>query len=201
MLDFGKEQRRYHTFAKHLHPVGFAHNMRPKSVEMLFQNIGLIHIRNATVLEVGCGQGYLVNHFLFAKAKHVIGTEIKQQILDTIPMEAFSIYSQKQSVQFKLEKFEDTNMDIKVDIISIFIGNLKIVKKGIEMFENNRHLKILAFMVPIRDFKSTRMQLDVLCERNNWTLSEFPIHLSISGEQRRAIVLKKFVPIIDLSNE
>lgn len=200
MLDFGKEQRRYHGFAKHLHPVGFAHNMRPKSVETLFRSIGFINIRNATVLEIGCGQGYLVNHFLFAKAKHVIGTEIKQQILDTIPMGAFSIYSPKQTVQFKLEKFEDTNPNMRVDIVSIFIGNLMIIKKGLEMFENNRYVKILAFMVPIRDFKSTRMNLDVLCERNNWSLTEFPIHLSVSGEQRRAIVLKKYVPVIDLSN-
>lgn len=200
MLDFGKEQRRYHIFAKHLHPVGFAHNMRPKSVETLFRSIGFINIRNAKVLEVGCGQGYLVNHFLFAKAKHVIGTEINQQILDTIPMGAFSIYSPKQTVQFKIETFEDTDPNMRVDIVSIFIGNLRIIKKGIEMFENNRYVKILAFMVPVREFKPTRMHLDVLCEKNNWSLIEFPIHLSVSGEQRRTIVLKKYVPVIDLSN-
>ena len=129
MLDFGKEQRRYHEFAKYLHPVGFAHHMRPKSVEMLFRSIGFINIRNANVLEVGCGQGYLVNHFLFAKAKHVIGTEIKQQILDTIPEGAFSMYLPKQTVQFKIETFEDTDPNMRVDIVSIFIGNLRIINK------------------------------------------------------------------------
>ena len=201
MFDFNNEQRRYYNMAKHLHPVGFAHNMRPKSVDTLFRAIGFIRIKHAKVLEVGCGQGYLVNHFLYAKAKHVIGTEIDPQILATIPREAYNVYDPaKQTVEFKIQDFRNISPQINVDIITIFIGNLEIVQNAIELFRRNRYVKVLAFMVPTRGFSSTKQQLVELCETLHWSLNEFKIHLSGSGEQRRTIVLKKPVTTVDLSH-
>ena len=38
--------------------------MRPKSIENVMNHIGYDKIDGATILEIGCGQGYLVNHFL-----------------------------------------------------------------------------------------------------------------------------------------
>jgi len=200
MFNFTSEQRRYHNMAKHLHPVGFAHHMRPKSIDTLFRAIGFIRIKNATVLEVGCGQGYLVNHFLYAKAKHVIGTEIDSQILSTIPRQAYDVYDPiKQKVEFKIQDFRDIAPQIRVDIITIFIGNLQIVQNAIDLFRRNRHVKVLAFMIPTRDFSPTKQSLVDLCNTLNWSLTEFNIHLSGSGEQRRAIVLKKPVITVDLT--
>ena len=200
MFDFTSEQRRYHNMAKHLHPVGFAHHMRPKSIDTLFRAIGFIRIKNATVLEVGCGQGYLVNHFLYAKAKHVIGTEIDSQILSTIPRQAYDVYDPiKQKVEFKIQDFRDIAPQIRVDIITIFIGNLQIVQNAIDLFRRNRHVKVLAFMIPTRDFSPTKQLLVDLCNTLNWSFTEFNIHLSGSGEQRRAIVLKKPVITVDLT--
>ena len=200
MFDFRSEQRRYHNMAKHLHPVGFAHHMRPKSIDTLFRAIGFIRIKHATVLEVGCGQGYLVNHFLYAKAKHVIGTEIDSQILSTIPRQAYDVYDPiKQKVEFKIQDFRDIAPQIRVDIITIFIGNLQIVQNAIDLFRRNRHVKVLAFMIPTREFSPTKQLLVDLCNTLNWSLTEFNIHLSGSGEQRRAIVLKKPVITVDLT--
>jgi len=197
MNSIKEEQKRYKSFV-FTDPVGFAHNMRPSSISTLFDNIGYERIKKATVLEVGCGQGFLVNHFLNAKAKQVIGTEIDQQILDTIPIQAYSVYPDR-SYQFKIESFENTNENINVDIITIFIGNLEIVKKSIRMFENNRHIKTLAFMVPTRGFKTTLNNINELIERYNWSKEEFSISLSGSGERRKTIVLKKHIEIIDLT--
>ena len=201
MFDFNCEQRRYHNMAKHLHPVGFAHHMRPISIDTLFRAIGFIRIRHAKVLEVGCGQGYLVNHFLYAKARHVIGTEIDPQILATIPIQAYDVYDPtKQTVQFKIEDFRNIRPQINVDIITIFIGNLQIVQNAIELFRQNQYVKVLAFMIPTRGFTETKERLESLCETLNWSFTEFSIQLSGSGEQRRTIVLKKPVTLIDLSS-
>jgi SAM-dependent methyltransferase len=200
MFDFASEQRRYHAMAKHLHPIGFAHHMRPGSIETLFRAIGFVHIKNARVLEVGCGQGYLVNHFLYAKAKHVIGTEVDPQILSTVPKQAYDVYNPaKQTVEFKVEDFTNTDVSMNVDIITIFIGILPIVQKAINMFLNNRHVKVLAFMVPSRGFAETQEELDALCEEHGWRSTDFSISLSGSGERRKTIVLKKPVTMIDLT--
>ena len=146
-------------------------------------------------------KGYLVNHFLYAKAKHVIGTEIDPQILTTIPREAYNVYDPaKQKVEFKLEDFRNVSPQINVDIITIFIGNLEIVQNAIELFRTNRYVKVLAFMVPTRGFSSTKQHLEELCDTLNWSFDEIKIHLSRSGEQRRTIVLKKPVTVVDLSH-
>jgi SAM-dependent methyltransferase len=203
-LDFRKEQQRYYHFAKHLFPVGFAHYMRPKSIEELFRAIGLTRIKRSKVLEVGCGQGYLVNHFLYAGAQHVIGTEIDPQILMTIPKQAYALYEPgtsrrkyKQTVEFKLQPFEQTDPHIQVDIITIFIGNKAIVEKAIHMFRDNTYIKVLAFMVPTRNFN--KEELIMWCDMYRWNKTEFSIALSGSGEQRRTIVLKKSTHIEDLT--
>lgn len=203
-LDFRKEQQRYYHFAKHLIPVGFAHYMRPKSIEDLFRAIGLTRIKRSKVLEVGCGQGYLVNHFLYAGAQHVIGTEIDPQILMTIPKQAYTVYEPgtsrrkyKQTVEFKLQPFEQTDPHIQVDIITIFIGNIAIVEKAIHMFRNNTYIKVLAFMVPTRNFN--KEEFTNWCDMYRWNKTEFSIALSGSGEQRRTIVLKKPTHVEDLT--
>jgi 2-polyprenyl-3-methyl-5-hydroxy-6-metoxy-1,4-benzoquinol methylase len=197
MNPINEEQKRYKSFV-FTDPVGFAHNMRPSSITTLFEMIDYERIKKAKVLEVGCGQGFLVNHFLNAKAKHVIGTEIEQQILDTIPIQAYNVYPRR-SYEFKMESIENTDENINVDIITIFIGNLEIVKKAIRMFENNKHIKTLAFMVPTRGFKPTLNSLDELIQTHNWLKEEFSVSLSGSGERRKTIVLKKTIEMIDLT--
>ena len=197
MNPINEEQKRYKSFV-FTDPVGFAHNMRPSSITTLFEMIDYERIKKAKVLEVGCGQGFLVNHFLNAKVKHVIGTEIDQQILDTIPIRAYSVYPRR-SYEFKMESFENTDENINVDIITIFIGNLEIVKKAIRMFEHNKHIKTLVFMVPTRGFKHTLNSLNELVETHNWLKEEFSISLSGSGERRKTIVLKKTIEMIDLT--
>jgi len=189
-----EEQNRYKHYARHLHPVGIAHNMRPKSVETLLEKMGREEIRNATVLDIGCGQGYLVSHFLNAGASHVVGTDITQQIRDTIPMAAYQDYmSQGKRVEFRLEDFKDMNSDHykNYKIISMFIGINALVKKLILLFRDHYTVKIIGFMIPTRGFKTLYAQINQLCEIFQWEKHEFPIHLANSGEQRRAMVLRK----------
>lgn len=196
--DYRTEQQRYYSFAKHLHPVGIAHHMRPKSIERLMRAIGHRWIQRAKVLEIGCGQGYLVNHFLYTGARHVIGTEIDEQILTTIPLAAYQIYqNEDKQMEFHIEDFENIGRSEyrtkyeDVQIVSMFIGNKRLVRKLFYFFYIFNNLHTIAFMVPTRDFSDTRDVIMQYIRLGNWKLEEFTLQLSGSGEQRRAMVIKK----------
>lgn len=196
--DYRAEQQRYQRFAKHLHPVGIAHHMRPKSVELLMNAIGHSRIEQAKVLEIGCGQGYLVNHFLYAGAKHVIGTEIDEQILMTIPLAAYQTYQgENKQMEFHIEDFDNIGQNeydqkySDVQIVSMFIGNDKLVRKLFTFFFLFNRLRTIAFMIPTRGFSETRRVIMQYVDIENWVVEEFSLQLSISGEQRRVMVVKK----------
>ena len=204
-MDFRNEQNRFHLFAKHLHPVGITHNMRPKSIERLFYNIGVESIKDATVLDIGCGQGFLVNHFLYAGAKKVVGTDITEQILTTIPLDAYNLHiANGKKVEFRLEDFEHEKKHLygNYKIITLFIGILKLVQKLVQLFRDEPGIHVIAFMMPTRNFRETHTIIEQLCNIFQWTKFEFSIHLAGSGEQRRAMVLKKpIIPFVDLTLE
>lgn len=186
-----KEQSRYNRFV-HVDPVGFTHNMRPSSVQELIHHIGLDRIDHSTVLEVGCGQGFLVSHLLNAGASHVTGTEIEQEILTTIPLPAFQIYqNQGKTVVFRVEDFLRTPMNIPVNMITMFIGANDLVHRLLDLFVQNPHVQTIAFMKPARDRAEFQEHIDELMQNQALSIVTFQIHLSISGEQRQAVVMKK----------
>ena len=195
-----EEQRRYKRFI-HVHPMGFTHNMRPSSIEKLYRFIGPERIRNSRVLEVGCGQGYLVSHLLNMGARHVIGTDIESEILTTIPLEAFQVYrDQGKTVEFRVESFENTPMDVEVDMITMFIGANPLVERLLDLFVQNPHVKTIAFMIPARGRTAFQNKMTEIMNTNPLSSETFTIHLAISNEQRQAVVLKK-IPVIDLTND
>jgi SAM-dependent methyltransferase len=184
------EQRRFRSFV-HIHPIGFANNMVPKSIEHIFQHIGYENLCGARVLEVGCGQGYLVSHLLHAGARDVIGTECDISILNCIPQKAFDVYTRRQSVSFILQPFEQTPFHIEVDMITMFIGSPKLVYRLLKLFIQNEHVRIIAFMKPISGRNKLKDHIYELTQKYAISSSQFTIKLSGSGEQRQAMVLKK----------
>lgn len=195
-----EEQRRYTRFI-HVHPMGFTHNMRPSSIEKMYRFIGRERIRNARVLEVGCGQGYLVSHLLNMGARHVIGTDIETDILATIPLDAFQVYrDQGKTVEFRVENFENTPMDIDVDIITMFIGANHLVHRLLDLFVQNPRVQTIAFMIPARERSEFQNKMTEIMSTNLFSSETFTIHLAISNEQRQAVVMKK-LPVIDLTHD
>lgn len=189
-----EEQRRYKSFI-HVDPIGFTHNMRPSSVQLLIDHIGIDKIRDSTILEVGCGQGYLVSHFLNMGAAHVNGTEVEQHILSTIPLHAFQPYRDRgQTVAFNVEDFMNTPFDVNVDIITMIIGAEALVYRLLDLFIQNPHVHTIAFMKPARGRADMQERLDELVNNHPLSIETFQIHISVSGEQRQVIVLKKLVP-------
>ena len=199
-----EEQRRYKSFI-HIEPVGGIHNMQPASVKKLMECIGLENIREANVLDVGCGQGYLLSHFLNLGARQVIGTDLTYEILDSIPKKAYDVYPTQEILLRKESFVDETPMNINVSIITQFIGIGAIVKHLLDLFTHNRNVKIIAFMRPNSGKPEIEEKIQEVRDtlQNKYTLSQadFKIKLSGSGEQRHVIVLKK-VPIIhDLTQE
>ena len=197
-MNYRLEQIRYDTFAKHLHPAGITHHMRPKSIETIMDTIGLNRIHNANILEIGCGQGYLVNHFLYAGAKTVIGTDITQQIIDTIPLSAYEKYSsENKEAKFYVEDFESIGRKRfatkykNIQIISMFIGIELLVRKLNILFDEMENVHTIVFMTPTSKFKDTKTLLFQYAKKQKWNIEEFTLHLSVSGEQRRGMVIKR----------
>ena len=200
-INFRDINCKYRALAK-CHPIGFTHYMTPMSIKLLFENIGVQYIIGSTVLEIGCGQGFLVNHFLCVGAKHVVGIDITQQIIDTIPIHAFDRYlNNGQSVEFKVEEFPQIETKRNYTIATMFIGNLDNVADLFSLFTSNNVLSIIAFMVPTRGFRGEiEEDMNKTCLQQNWTKIDFPVFLSGSNERRRTIILKKNPIIIDLTN-
>jgi SAM-dependent methyltransferase len=191
-LTVAEEQRRYKSFI-HADPIGFTHNMRPSSVQLLIDHhIGIDRIRRSRILEVGCGQGYLVSHFLNTGAAHVTGTEVEQHILSTIPLQAYQRYRDNgQTVTFQVEDFMNTPLHVNFDIITLIIGAEELVYRLLDLFTQNQNVHTIAFMKPVRGRAELQERLDDILQNFPITSETFPIHLSISGEQRQVIVLKK----------
>ena len=188
---FVEEQRRFKKYIA-IEPPGFVHNMQPSSVKTLMEHIGLQNIANATVLEVGCGQGYLLSHFLNLNAQHVIGTDITPEIINSIPSKAFDIYrNQGKKIELKVEDFLDTPKNIEVNVITMFIGNLDLVYELLDMFLDNPNVQVIAFMKPTTNRIRVDKIVDIVCEMYNLSKSSFSITLSGSNEQRKTIILKK----------
>lgn len=190
-LTVPEEQRRYKRFI-HVDPIGFTHNMRPSSVQLLIDHIGVNRIRQSRILEVGCGQGFLVSHFLNKGAAHVTGTDVEQHILSTIPLQAYQHYRDRgQTVAFNVEDFMNTPFDVNFDIITMIIGAEELVYRLLDLFTQNPNVHTIAFMKPVRGRAELQERLDGILQNFPITSETFPIHLSISGEQRQVIVLKK----------
>ena len=186
-----EEQRRYKRFI-HVEPAGFVHHMRPGSIKTLMQHIGLENIHRARVLEVGCGQGYLVSHFLNLGAQHVIGTDLTPDIIASIPRPAFQVYRDRgQTMEFNVEDFQQTQHFENVRIITMFIGIVPLVFRLLDVFVENPHVQIIAFMKPAKQRSETDEKIDAICRQHHVSKSLFQIHLAGSGEQRQAIVMKK----------
>ena len=189
-----EEQRRYKSYI-HVDPIGFTHNMRPSSVQLFIEHIGVNRLKRSRILEVGCGQGYLVSHFLNAGAAHVTGTEVEQHILSTIPLQAYQHYRDNgQTVAFQVEDFMNTPFHVNFDIITLIIGAEELVYRLLDLFTQNQNVHTIAFMKPARGRVELQERLDDILQNFPITSETFPIHLSISGEQRQVIVLKKTPP-------
>ena len=187
-----EEQRRYKKFI-HVEPIGFVHHMRPGSVKTLMEHIGPEHIDQARVLEVGCGQGYLVSHFLHLGASHVTGTDLTTDIIDSIPRPAFQVYRDRghQTMEFKVEDFQEMDNFENAKIITMFIGIFSLVSRLLDVFVEIPHVQIIAFMKPAKQRKEMDEKIDQICREHSVSKSLFKIKLSGSGEQRQAIVMKK----------
>ena len=188
------EQRRYKRFI-HYEPTGFVHNMRPSSVKALMENIGLENIDHARVLEVGCGQGYLVSHFLNLHASYVVGTDLSTEIIESIPTPAFDVYrnnrKQRQSVEFRVEDFQQMDYFEDMRIITMFIGIYPLVNRLLDVFVENPGVQIIAFMKPAKQRGEMDAKINQLCLEHRLSKTVFTIHLSGSGEQRQAIVASR----------
>jgi SAM-dependent methyltransferase len=185
------EQRRFRKWVQTF-PIGFANNMVPKSIEHIFQRIGYENIFGARVLEVGCGQGFLMAQLLYARARDVIGTECDLSTLNSIPQKAFDVYRARgQSVTCMYQPFEETPYNIEVEIITMFIGSPKLVYRLLELFVLNDHVRIIAFMKPISGRNELNAYIFELAQTHALTSTQFAIKLSGSGEQRQAMVMKK----------
>jgi len=187
-----EEQRRYKKFI-HVEPIGFVHHMRPGSVKTLMEHIGPEHIDQARVLEVGCGQGYLVSHFLHLGASHVTGTDLTTDIIDSIPRPAFQVYRDRghQTMEFKVEDFQEMDNFENAKIITMFIGIFSLVSRLLDVFVEIPHVQIIAFMKPAKQRKEMDEKIDQICREHSVSKSLLKIKLSGSGEQRQAIVMKK----------
>jgi hypothetical protein len=142
---------------------------------------------------------FILNHFLNIGARQVIGTEVNSSILSTIPIQAFQIYrDQGQTVDFRVENFEESPMDIHVDIVTMFIGIPSLVYRLLDLFIQNQNIQIIAFMKPNRERAELEEKLNEMMSSHYLSSKTFNIHLSGSGEQRQTIVLKK-IPVIDLT--
>jgi SAM-dependent methyltransferase len=197
-----QEQRRYKSFI-HTEPIGGIHNMQPVSVKKLMDYIGRTNIQGADVLDVGCGQGYLLSHFLNLGARRVIGTDITNEILESIPKRAYSVYPTQEVLLRKESFMDETPMNINVSIITQFIGIRDVVMHLLDLFTQNRNVKIIAFMRPNTGKPEIEEKIeevrDTLLNRYTLSRSDFKIKLSGSGEQRHVIVLKKVSIIHDLT--
>jgi SAM-dependent methyltransferase len=169
--------------------------MQPNSIAKLFAGIGYKIIRKARVLEVGCGQGYLMTHLLNARASHVIGIDLEQSILDGIPMTSYEVHTnKKRTSEFKVVDFGETDMTEtvkKVDIMTMFIGIYDLVEKLLDLFMANENVKAIAFMIPSRRFNSLVPRIEDWCQTYGGNSCIINIALHASNEQRRAMILKR----------
>jgi SAM-dependent methyltransferase len=146
--------------------------MRPSSVKALMENIGRENIDRARVLEVGCGQGYLVSHFLNLGAQHVIGTDLNREIIESIPRPAFQVYQDRgQTMEFNVEDFQQTRHFENVKIITMFIGIVPLVFRLLDVFVENPHVEIIAFMKPAKQ----RREIDEKINQLFWYSAIIPM--------------------------
>ena len=82
----------------------------------------------------------------------------------------------------------------------MFIGANHLVERLLDLFVQNPHVKTIAFMKPIRGKTEIENRMTELMNTYHLTSETFQIHLSISNEQRKAVVMKK-IPIIDLTTD
>ena len=187
-------QREYDKSAKHIPPIGFAHHMTPASISTLFSLIGYNNIENAEVMDIGCGQGYVLYHFLAAGAKKVIGTEIDEMILkQSVPLGMYNKYvNMGRVVELRTEDFAKKRSHVIADntsIVTMFIGDVGLVERLLRFFDRKHSLTVIAFMVPTRGFDDYLITRKV--ESGEWILKQFSLALSGSNEKRLTYVIHR----------
>jgi SAM-dependent methyltransferase len=165
--------------------------MRPASVYWLCQSIGFENIIGASVLDVGCGQGYLVTHFLNLGASRVTGTDY-QQVVSSVPMIALDAHTANgKTFAIIVDDFAETKLSFQgFDIILMMIGQINLVEKLLDIFVTTA-VKCIAFMAPSSGRREYEKKITKLSIELGWQRSDSTINLCVSGEQRKVITLRK----------
>lgn len=190
-----ENQRVYMSMAKNRIPVGFTHHMTPNSIYKLLTLLGKKTIENSVVMDVGCGQGFVLYHMLKAGAKKAIGTDWDETVLkNTVPFEAYNpLVKQNKILDLRSEDFGKKRshlIDKDCSIVTMFIGDNALVERLLTLFEKKKHLKAIAFMRPTRGFDYDEWFAKKI-EKGLWTVEEFTLVLSGSQERRQSFVVHK----------
>jgi hypothetical protein len=178
-----ENQRTYWGFAKHRVPSGFTHHMTPGSIHQLLQLLGR-------------GQGFVVYHMLMFGAKKAIGTDWDETILrESIPFDAYRslVDIEGRIVDFRCEDFllkRSHVIDSDCSVVTLFIGDNRLVERLLKLFGKKKHLLAIAFMKPSRGFDYD-FWIRPKVESREWTVEEFTLVLSGSNERRLSYVIRR----------
>ena len=121
-----KEQyNEYHQKAKNIPTIGFTHHLTPKLIYKVLNAISADRIKDTCVLEVGCGQGYFIPHFLNLGAKFVIGIDNQKNMENFIPKQWYKNKGLEHRVRFTEKNFLLTNY-YNINIVLQIIGLLTV---------------------------------------------------------------------------
>lgn len=191
-----ENQRTYWGFAKHRIPSGFTHHMTPGSIHQLLQLLGRSTVENRVVMDVGCGQGFVVYHMLMFGAKKAIGTDWDETILrESIPFDAYRslVDVEGRIADFRCEDFllkRSHVIDSDCSVVTLFIGDNRLVERLLKLFGKKKHLLAIAFMKPSRGFDFD-FWIRPKVESREWTVEEFTLVLSGSNERRLSYVIRR----------
>jgi SAM-dependent methyltransferase len=196
---FKCEKQRFKKFIP-VSPPGFVHTITPQSALTLFSAIGFQNIANSIVVEIGCGEGYIVNYLLRFGASQIFALDSNKDAIDminNIKEEAYRIYC-KNSYHFQLldfmkvnvYEFSETFANPRISIM--LIGTKNVCCRLLEVFAWSHTLEIIAFMIPSSKFQTTINEfLDKYQKTFHLSSHKITIKLSQSNENRQVCILKK----------
>jgi len=196
---FNLEKKRYKKIIPMV-PPGFVHTITPQSAFYLFNTIGFQNIEHSTVVEIGCGEGYIVNYLLCFGANKVFAFDSNTDtinMINGIKEKAYGAYHEN-SYHFQILDFMNLNIhkfstDFGNPKISIMLIGLKNeCSRLLELFAWSHTLEIIAFMIPTAEFQTTINEFIHKYQKTfELSIHKITIKLSSSNENRQVCILKK----------
>ena len=168
-------------------PIGGAHHLRRSSLKKIFKLIDS-DIINSSVCDIGCGVGYVVYVSLGLGAKKVYGIEIEEQHELCIPNKCYK--DSNSNFVFKDFNLLNDCFFFNFDIVFQLIGLIDMIKRMVSIFKFS-NIKIFIFLKPSRGFNWYYVKLQEDANEYRWEIYEIDVEISISGERRRVIIIKK----------